>query len=50
MFPIKSKFMKKKVIKKVLKVISYLIPAIIGWIEGDSHAIVDSLSAIISLF
>lgn len=42
--------MKKKTIKKILKVISYLIPAVIGWIEGDSHAIVDSLSAIISLF
>ena len=40
-----------KKVKKILKVIlKYLIPAILGWIEGDSHAVVDSVSAFINLF
>lgn len=39
-----------KKVKKILKlVIKYLIPAVLGWIEGDSHAVVDSLGAFINL-
>lgn len=40
----------KKTVKLILKILRYLLPAVIGWIEGDTHAIVDSLSAIIALF
>lgn len=42
--------MKKKTFNLILKILRYLIPAVIGWVEGDTHAIVDSLSAMIALF
>ena len=42
--------MKKKTIKLIVKILKYLLPAILGWIEGDTHAIVDALGAIIMLF
>lgn len=39
-----------KKVKKILKlVVKYLIPAVLGWIEGDSHAVADSLSSFINL-
>lgn len=42
--------MKKKTIRLIIKILRYLLPAVIGWLEGDSHAIADSIVSIISLF
>lgn len=42
--------MEKSLLKLILTILRYLIPAVIGWIEGDSHLVVDSISALISLF
>lgn len=41
--------MKKKTVKWIKLILKYLLPAILGWVEGDSHAIADSLSAVFSL-
>ena len=39
-----------KKFKKILKVIlKYLLPALLGWLEGDSHAVADSLSTFIDV-
>jgi mannitol-specific phosphotransferase system IIBC component len=41
--------MKKKVIKKwVTWIIKYLLPVVIGWLEGDTHVISDGLAAIVA--
>lgn len=41
--------MKKKVIKKwITWVIKYLLPVVIGWLEGDTHVISDGLAAIVA--
>ena len=41
--------MSKKV-KNILKVIlKYFLPAFLGWLEGDSHAVVDSVSTFVNV-
>lgn len=41
--------MKKKVIKKWISwIIKYLLPVVIGWLEGDTHVISDGLAAIVA--
>lgn len=42
--------MKKKTIRLILTVLRYLLPAVIGWIEGDTKAISDAVLGILSLF
>ena len=42
--------MSKKTIKLLKLVLRYLLPAILGWIEGDSHAVADALSSLVSVF
>lgn len=41
--------MKKKTIKWIKFVLKYFIPIVIGWIEGDSHAVSDAVSSFISV-
>ena len=37
--------MKKSNVVKVLRfVVKYLLPAVIGWLEGDSHTVQDFIS------
>lgn len=42
--------MKKKTVRLIAQILKYLFPAIIGWLEGDSHAIADAISALLMLF
>lgn len=42
--------MKKKTLNLIKLVIRYLLPAVLGWIEGDSHAIADALVNVLNLF
>lgn len=42
--------MSKKFKKILVKVIKYLIPIVIGWIEGDTHTVADGLSNLFTLF
>lgn len=42
--------MKKKTFRLIIKILRYLLPAVIGWFEGDTHAIADSVVSILSLF
>lgn len=42
--------MKKKTVRFIVTVLRYLLPAIIGWIEGDTKAISDAVMGILSLF
>lgn len=42
--------MKKKTIKLIATILRYLLPAFIGWLEGDTHAIAESLSALVMSF
>lgn len=40
--------MKKKVIKKWISwAIKYLLPILLGWLEGDTHVIADGIAAIV---
>lgn len=41
--------MKKKTIKWIKLVVKYLLPVVVGWIEGDSHAVSDALNSFLSL-
>lgn len=41
--------MTKKTLKFIKTILRYLLPAILGWVEGDSHAVADSLSALLSV-
>lgn len=41
--------MKKNLLVLVLKfVVKYVLPLVIGWLEGDSHYLQDFLSGLIS--
>lgn len=40
--------MKKKTIKWIKLVLKYLIPVVLGWLEGDSHAVADALSNVLT--
>lgn len=42
--------MKKKTINLIVKILRYLLPAILGWIEGDTKAISDAIIGLVSLF
>ena len=42
--------MKKKIIRLIAQILRYLIPAVVGWLEGDTHAIADAVSALVMLF
>lgn len=46
--------LKKSILVKTVKYIKlfvkYVIPVILGWLEGDSHAIADALSNLLTLF
>lgn len=42
--------MKKKTIKIIKLVLKYLIPVVLGWIEGDSHAVADGISNLLSVW
>jgi len=42
--------MKKKTWNLIKNVLRYLIPLILGWIEGDSHAVADGILSICNLF
>lgn len=41
--------MKKNVINVIKLLVKYLLPAVLGWLEGDSHAVADSVSALVNL-
>lgn len=41
--------MKKKTIKWIKLVLKYLIPIVLGWIEGDSRAFSDAVLSFISV-
>lgn len=40
----------KKTVKCIKFVVKYVIPIIIGWLEGNSHAVADSLSNLLNAF
>lgn len=40
--------MKKKTLFLIKTILRYLIPAILGWIEGDSHAVADAFAGLLS--
>lgn len=42
--------MKKKNLNLIKVIVKYLLPAVLGWIEGDSHAIADALANVLNLF
>ena len=42
--------MKKKTLKLIKLILKYLLPAVLGWLEGDSHAVADAISNILLLF
>lgn len=42
--------MKKKTLNLIKLIVKYFLPAVLGWIEGDSHAIADALANVLNLF
>lgn len=40
--------MKKKALSLIKTILRYLLPAILGWIEGDSHVVVDAFVGLLS--
>ena len=39
-----------KKVKKILKfVVKYLLPVLVGWLEGDSHAVSDAITTFINV-
>ena len=41
---------KKAIVIKVVKLfIKYVVPVILGWLEGDSHALQDLLTSLLDL-
>lgn len=41
--------MKKKTLGLIKLIVKYILPAILGWIEGDSQLFSDSISDLISV-
>ena len=41
---------KKKFIKYLKLFFKYFIPIVLGWLEGDSHAIADAISNLLLVF
>lgn len=39
--------MKENFIKVLKFVLRYLLPAFVGWLEGDSHAVADIISSLL---
>lgn len=42
--------MSKKTKKLIVSIIKIVFPAVVGWLEGDSHVIADAISNLILLF
>lgn len=42
--------MKKKTIKILKLVLKYLLPAVLGWIEGDTQVISESIMNVLGIF
>lgn len=42
--------MKKKTINLIIKILRILLPAVIGWLEGDTHAVADAVVSLLSVF
>ena len=42
--------MKKKTLKWIKLVLKYLIPVVLGWLEGDSHAIASAVGDLLTMF
>lgn len=42
--------MSKKVKKLIISILKIVLPAVVGWLEGDTHAIADAISNLIYLF
>lgn len=42
--------MKKKTIKWIKLILKYLIPVVIGWLEGDSHTVANALTELLTIF
>lgn len=42
--------MKKKIIKFLKLLLKYLLPVVVGWLEGDTHTVADALSNLLTLF
>lgn len=41
--------MKKKTLKWIKLILRYLIPVVLGWLEGDSHAVASAVSEFVSI-
>lgn len=46
--------LKKSILAKIAKFfklfIKYVVPVVVGWLEGDTHAMADALINLLSLF
>ena len=42
--------MKKKTLSLIKIILKYVLPVILGWLEGDTHAVADALDSIIQIF
>lgn len=42
--------MSKKVKKLIVAILKVLLPAVVGWLEGDTHAVAEAISSLILLF
>lgn len=42
--------MSKKFKKIFITVLKFFLPALVGWLEGDSHAIADAISNLLLMF
>lgn len=41
---------KKNVLNWIKLILKYLIPVVLGWLEGDSHVVASALTDFLSLF
>ena len=42
--------MKKKTLNWIKLIIKYSIPVIVGWLEGDTHAIASAIAGLLTIF
>lgn len=42
--------MKKKTLNLIKLILKYLLPAVLGWVEGDSHAVSDAITGLLTVF
>lgn len=38
----------KKFIKWIKLILKFLIPVVVGWLEGDTHTVADGLSSLLT--